>query len=79
MIINGRMNPNIITKYKPVASREWSTQTLICMSNDMVNVEFSLLVLYVTKIVTLKCHVNDSAEGIYDMIVGMPYMLDKLL
>ena len=79
MIINGRMNPNLISKYKPVASRDWSTQTLNCMNNYMVNVEFSLPVLYVTKILTLKCHVNDSAEGIYDMIVRMSYLLDKPL
>ena len=40
------------------------------MANLKVEVDFTLPVLSATNVVTWKCHVDDSAKGRYDMILG---------
>ena len=44
----------------------------------MVKVEFSLPVLSATKIVTWKCHMDDSLSGRYDMVIGR-HIFSKLV
>ena len=54
-----------------------STQTGNYTSNSMVTLEFSSPELIATKIVTWKCHVDDSTAGSYDMILSRD-LLTKL-
>ena len=53
------------------------TQTGNYTSNSMVTLEFSSPELIATKIVTWKCHVDDSTAGSYDMILSRD-LLTKL-
>ena len=48
----------------------WSTQAGNITSNIKVKVDFTLPELSATKFVTWNCHVDDSAKGRYDMILG---------
>ena len=57
-------------KYKPAASTEWSTQPNNFKTKYMVNIDFTLPDFSAKKIVTWKCHVDESTEGQYDMIIG---------
>ena len=47
------------------------------MTSKKVNLEFSLPEFSATKIVTWKCHVYESTNGRYDMILGK-YLVNVL-
>ena len=49
---------------------QWHTQAKNITTNHKVKVDFTLLVLIATIVVTWKCHVDESAKGRYDMILG---------
>ena len=59
-IINGRITKTLRHKYAPVKSSKWSAQAGNFMTNYAVKIEFSLHLLSGSKIVTRKCHVDDS-------------------
>ena len=48
----------------------WETQARKFTTSKKANVEFYLPEFSVTKIVTWKCHMDDSTKGRYDMILG---------
>ena len=48
----------------------WQTQGRNFTTNDMAPVDFYLLVLSATKTVAWKCHLADSIESRYDIILG---------
>ena len=52
------------------AVMQWKTQTGNITINHKVDVELILPALIVTNVVTWKCHVDESAKGRYDMILG---------
>ena len=49
---------------------KWHTQAGSITTNLKLNIDFTLPELSATKIVTWNCHVDDSAKGIYDIILG---------
>ena len=49
---------------------QWHTQAGNITTNLKVEVDFTLTELSVMNIVTWKCHVDESAKGRYDMILG---------
>ena len=49
---------------------KWQTQTGSITTNLKVKVDFTLLALSTTNIVTWKCHVDDSDRGRYEIILG---------
>ena len=49
---------------------QWHTQAVNITNNIKVKVYFTLPALSMTNVVTWKCHVDDSARGRYDMILG---------
>ena len=49
---------------------QWHTQAGNITTNLKVKVYFTLPVLSTTNGVTWKCHADDSAKSIYDMILG---------
>ena len=48
----------------------WETQSGNLMTSKKVNVDFCLPEFSATKIVTWKCHMDESTNGRYDMILG---------
>ena len=66
--INGQMNNVFINTL--VNCTKWSTQAETFTDNFMVKVELSLSVISATKIMTWKCHMDDSTAGRYNMISG---------
>ena len=56
---------------------QWSTQTGNITTNIKVKVYFNLPALSTTNVVTWNFHVDDSAKGRYDMILGR-YLLTEL-
>ena len=57
-------------KSKETVETTWETQARKFTTSKKVNVDFCLPEFSATKIVTCKCHVDDSTTGIYDMILG---------
>ena len=57
-------------KQKYFTTTAWETQAGKYTTSKIVNVHFCLPELSVTKIVTLKCLVNESTERRYNMILG---------
>ena len=49
---------------------QWHTQAGNITTNLRVKVDFTLTVLSAMNIVTCKCHVDNSAKGRYNMILG---------
>ena len=49
---------------------QWHTQAGNITTNPTVEVDFTLPALSVTNVVTWKCHVDGSAKGGYNMILG---------
>ena len=49
---------------------QWQTQDINITTNIKVKVDFTLPALSLTNVVTWKCHMDDSAKGRYDMILG---------
>ena len=49
---------------------QWHKQLGNITTNLEVKVDFTLPELSATKIVTWNCHVDESAKGIYGMILG---------
>ena len=49
---------------------QWKTQAGNITTNFKVEVYFTLPALGTMNVATLKCHVDDSAKGRYDMILG---------
>ena len=56
---------------------QWHTQAGSITTNLKVKIDFNLPNLSATKIATWKCHVDNSAKGRYDMILGR-YLLTTL-
>ena len=52
------------------AVMQWHTQAVNITTNLKVKVDFISPALSATNVVTWKYHVDDSAKGIYDMILG---------
>ena len=48
----------------------WQTQAGNVTTNFKVKIDFTLTALSTTNIMTWKCHVDDSARGRYDIILG---------
>ena len=48
----------------------WETQAGKFTTSKKVNVDFCIPKFSATNIVTWKCHVDDSTNGRYDMILG---------
>ena len=69
----------IIYKINPKedAVMQWHTQVGIITNNIKVEIYFTLPEISATKIVTWNFHVDDSAKGGYDMILGR-YLLTAL-
>ena len=49
---------------------QWNTQAGNITTDFKVKIDFTLLALSATNFVTWNCHVDDSAKGRYDMILG---------
>ena len=49
---------------------QWHTEAGNITTNIKVEVNFTVPKLSATNVVTWKFHVDDSAKGIYDMILG---------
>ena len=49
---------------------QWHTQAVSITKNLKVKIDLTLPKISATKIVTWNCHVDDSAKGRYDMILG---------
>ena len=49
----------------------WHTQAGNITTNLKVGVYFTLPTISATNVLTWKCHVDDSAKGGYDMILGI--------
>ena len=56
---------------------QWNTQARNITTNLKVNIDLTLPALSATDVVTWNCHVDDSAKGGYDMILG-GYILTEL-
>ena len=52
------------------APMQWNTQSRNITTYLKVKVDFTLPALSTTNVVTWNCHVDDSAKGRYDMILG---------
>ena len=57
---------------------QWNTQAGNITTNLNFNIDFTLLALSTTNVVTWDFHVNDSAKGRYDIILGR-YLLTELV
>ena len=68
MIVMGRL----VEKLHPekYAVMQWHTQARNIATNYEVKVDLTLPKLSATNAVTWKCHVDNSAKGRYDMILG---------
>ena len=55
----------------------WKTQAGKFTTSNKVNIHFCLPKFIATKIVMCKCHVDESINGIYNMILGR-YLLTTL-
>ena len=55
---------------------QWHTQAGNIATNLKVEVYFNLPVLSAANHVTWKCHVDDSAKGRYDMILGRDILIE---
>ena len=62
----------LILKLKPkeTAKTMWKNQAGKFTTSKKVNVDFCLSEFSTTEIVTWKCHVDESTNGRYDMILG---------
>ena len=49
---------------------QWQTQSKNITTNLKVKVDFTLPALSAKNVVTWKCHVDNSAKGRHDMILG---------
>ena len=58
---------------------QWHKQLGNITTNLEVKVDFTLPELSATKIVTWNCHVDESAKGIYGMILGRAILTAKRL
>ena len=57
-------------KIKRYATMQWKTQTGNITTNHKVKVYFTLPALSATNVMAWIFHVDESAKGIYDMILG---------
>ena len=57
---------------------QWHTQARNITTNIKVTVDSTLPTLSMKNVMTWKCHVDDSAKGIYNMILGR-YLLTELV
>ena len=64
----GKLMPKL--KSKEVSKIMWETQSGNFTTSNKVNVEFCLPEFSTKKIVTWKCHIDESTNGGYDMILG---------
>ena len=55
---------------------QWQTQAGNITTNLKVNLDFSLPALSVKNVGTWKCHVNESAKGRYEMILGGDLLIE---
>ena len=56
--------------HKDSNTTTWQTQAFKFTTNDTETVEIYLPEFSTTKIVTWKCHINESIESRYDIILG---------
>ena len=54
---------------------QWHTQLGNITINLKFNIDFTLPELSATKTVTRNCHVDDSAKGRYDMVLGRDILI----
>ena len=57
-------------KTKEAEKNTWETQAGKFTTSKKVNIDFFLPEFSATKIVTWKCHIDDSTNVIYDTILG---------
>ena len=62
-------DPKLRNKYTPLNSTNFGTQAGKFTANSIVKVYFPSPVLNAKKILTWKCHVDDSTAGRYDIII----------
>ena len=58
---------------------QWHIQAKTITTNIGVSMYLTLLSLSVTNVVTWKCHVDDSAKGRYDIILGWDLLTELVL
>ena len=58
---------------------QWQTQSVNITTNFKVNRDFNLPKLSATNVVMWKCHVDNSAKGSYDMILGRHLLIELAL
>ena len=61
------------------AVMQWQTQAGNITTNIKVKVDFTVPALSATNVRTCKCHVYESAKGIYDMILGQDLLTELWL
>ena len=67
-IVTGRLVEKLYPEKD--APMQWKTQAGNITTDLKVNIYFTLPALIATDIVMWNCHVDDSANGRYDMILG---------
>ena len=58
---------------------QWHTQSINITTNHKVKVDFTLPALSAMNVVTWKFHVDDSAKGRYDIILGKDLWTELVL
>ena len=53
----------------------WHTQDVSITTNIKVKVDFTLTTLSATNVVTLNCHLDDSDNGRYNIILGKDILI----
>ena len=57
----------------------WHTQTGNIINSLKVKLDFTLPTLGTTNVITWECHMDDSAKGRYDMILGQDILTELVL
>ena len=55
---------------------KWHTQAGNITNNHKVKVDFAVPALTVTNVVTWKCHEDNCAKGMYDIILGQDIIIE---
>ena len=76
-IVMGRLIEKL--HHDKYALMQWNTQAGNITTNLKVKVDFTLPALSTTNVVTWNCHVENSAKGRYDMILGRDLLTELVL